>query len=143
MRKVKIMLISCLVIFGVIGYGKDSAKLKKIIKDVTKGKQLISSKKVNIKAPVIAENGAVIPISISVDLPITKDNYVESLSVLVPGNPNPKVFLSKLTPDMGAVGFSTRIRMGKTSEVRVYAVMNDGKVYTAKKTIKVTIGGCG
>ena len=91
---------------------------------------------VKLKAPDIAENGAVVPISVSSDLP-----NVESISILVDGNPNPLASTFELTQNSVA-DVSTRIKMGKTSNV-IALVKADGKVHKAMQEVKVTIGGCG
>ncbi len=94
------------------------------------------SRDILIKAPDIAENGAVVPVEVTSKLAGTT-----SIAILVEKNANP------LTADFdfsnGAEGYvSTRIKMGQTSNVRV-VVKAGGKSYTAVKEVKVTIGGCG
>jgi sulfur-oxidizing protein SoxY len=90
---------------------------------------------IKIKAPIQAENGAVVPIAVSADLP-----NVDSIAVLVEKNASPLVANVSLT---GAQGyFSARMKMGQTSDVQVVARAG-GKLYSAKQTIKVTVGGCG
>jgi sulfur-oxidizing protein SoxY len=96
----------------------------------------IESKDIVIKAPEIAENGAVVPIEISSSLP-----GISAISVLVDKNPTPLVSTFRFAE--GADGFvSTRIKMGETSAVRAVVEAN-GKFYTATKEVKVTLGGCG
>jgi len=91
---------------------------------------------IKIKAPDIAENGAVVPISVS-----TPMSGVETISVFVEKNPQPLAASFDLTKVCD--GFvSTRIKMGKTSDI-VAVVQAGGKSYSARKTVKVTIGGCG
>jgi len=91
---------------------------------------------ITVKAPDIAENGAVVPITIS-----TKMENVESIAVLVPKNPTP--LIASFNPGESADPFvSLRIKMGKTSNV-VAVVKAGGKFYSAEKEVKVTIGGCG
>ena len=94
------------------------------------------SSHVTIKAPDIAENGAVVPITVTTDLP-----NAESVSIIVLNNPNPLAASFALTAASGGL-VSTRIKMGKTSEVQA-VVMAGGKLYSATKEVKVTIGGCG
>ena len=107
-----------------------------VINDMFAGQTRLSSNQVHIKAPDIAENGAVVPITVSSDL---KD--IESISLLVTKNATPLV--ASYTFESGAEPFiSTRIKMGKTSEVEAI-VKAGGKLYTASKEVKVTIGGCG
>lgn len=94
------------------------------------------SNKIKLKAPDIAENGAVVPITIESGISGT-----ESISILVPKNAAPLT----ATFNLGASteGYvSTRIKMGKTSDV-IAVVKAGGKLFSAKKQVKVTIGGCG
>ncbi|MDA8421036.1 MAG: thiosulfate oxidation carrier protein SoxY [Pseudomonadota bacterium] len=94
------------------------------------------SPKVHIRAPIQAENGAVVPIQVSADLP-----DVESIGILVDKNPTPLV--THVHFANGARGFfMARMKMGKTSPVRVI-VKAGGRLYQASQSIKVTVGGCG
>ena len=98
--------------------------------------QPIASDAIKVKAPDIAENGAVVSVTVSTSLP-----KVENISMFVPVN----AFPLSASYDMSTVteGFITgRIKMAKTSDV-IAIVKADGKLYTAKKTVKVTLGGCG
>jgi sulfur-oxidizing protein SoxY len=89
-----------------------------------------------IEAPQIAENGAVVPIEVTSNIPGTT-----SLAVLVEKNPYPLV--AKFDFAEGALPFvKINAKMGETSDVRVIATAG-GKHYQATKEIKVTIGGCG
>jgi len=94
------------------------------------------SKDITIKAPDIAENGAVVPVEVA-----TSIAGVTSIALLAEKNAQPLVGTFGLSG--GAEGFiSTRIKMGQTSLIR--AVVNaGGKTYTSAKEVKVTIGGCG
>ena len=96
----------------------------------------VDSKAVIIKAPDIAENGAVVPVEVTSNLPGTTN-----ISIFAEKNGTPLVASYDLAN--GASGFvSTRIKMGTTSLVRA-VVTAGGKTYTAAKEVKVTIGGCG
>ena len=89
-----------------------------------------------LDAPDIAENGAVVPVKITV-----KMKGVESISIIAENNQTPLIASFNLAAN--AHGFvSTRIKMGKTSNV-IAVVKAGGKVYSARKEVKVTIGGCG
>ena len=99
--------------------------------------------RVTVKLPEIAENGRTVPITISVDSPMTDGDYVKSLHVVAEGNPSPEVISFNLFPSMGKAEVRTRMRLGKTQNVRAAAVMSDGSVFTGNKKVKVTIGGCG
>ena len=94
------------------------------------------SKAITIKAPLQAENGAVVPIAVSTTLA-----NVEAMAILVDQNASPLV--CNVTLMNGAQGFfSARMKMGKTSDVKV-VVKAGGKLYSASQQIKVTVGGCG
>jgi len=90
-----------------------------------------------IKAPSIAENGAVTPVTIDA----TKMSGVESISILASKNPQPLV--CEYSFSGAALGYvSTRIKMGETQNV-IAVVKAGGKLYKAEQEVKVTIGGCG
>jgi sulfur-oxidizing protein SoxY len=95
-----------------------------------------SSDAIKVKAPDIAENGAVVPITVSSTL---KD--VSNIAILASANPSPLTSAYDLGKGTHAY-VSTRIKMGKTGDV-IAVVKSGGKVYGAKKQVKVTIGGCG
>ena len=111
----------------------------KTLQDALKGigaADAAQSKDLVIEAPQIAENGAVVPIEITSNIPGTT-----ALAVLVEKNPYPLVARFEFT---GAALPYVKInaKMGETSDVRVVATAG-GKHYAATKEIKVTIGGCG
>ena len=90
---------------------------------------------IKIKAPDIAENGAVVPISVSTGM------KASSIAVLIKENPSPVTCSYELGGN--TVGFiSCRVKMGKTSDL-IAVVKSGGKLYSATRKIKVTIGGCG
>ena len=91
---------------------------------------------IKIKAPDIAENGAVVPVSVE-----TSIANPESISIIAEKNASPMT--ASFVMGAGAQGYvSTRIKMGKTSSV-IAVVKADGKLYSTGKEVKVTIGGCG
>jgi sulfur-oxidizing protein SoxY len=94
------------------------------------------SKDILIEAPQIAENGAVVPIEISSNIPGTT-----SIAVVIEKNPFP--LAGKFDFKENALPFvKLNVKMGETSDVRVVAVAG-GKQFVATREIKVTIGGCG
>jgi sulfur-oxidizing protein SoxY len=106
------------------------------LKGVVGSDQTTASGDIKLKAPDIAENGAVVPISVTTGL---KD--VESISVLAEKNALPMAASFSLAAN--AQGYvATRIKLGKSSKV-VAVVKSGGKLYAAEKDVKVTIGGCG
>ena len=94
------------------------------------------SKAIEIRAPDIAENGAVVPIDITSSIPGTS-----SISVFIEKNPFP--YTGTFDVSQGAMPYvHLRVKIGESSPVRV-VVAAGGKHYTAAKEVKVTIGGCG
>ena len=97
---------------------------------------VMDSDKIKLKAPDVAENGA--SVTITVDSKLAK---TETISIIVSNNATPL----SATFNLGAKtqGFiTTNIKMGKSSDV-IAVVKADGKLYSTKQQVKVTIGGCG
>ncbi|MCC7080720.1 MAG: thiosulfate oxidation carrier protein SoxY [Burkholderiales bacterium] len=96
----------------------------------------VPSKDVIVKAPDIAENGAVVPIEVTSKIPNTR-----SIAIIADKNPFPLVAIFEFANGAEAYA-STRMKMSATSNVRVLARADD-KFYTASREVKITIGGCG
>jgi sulfur-oxidizing protein SoxY len=97
----------------------------------------VESKDVTLTAPDIAENGAVVPMAVASALPNLKH-----LLVLVEKNPSSLVAKFDVS-DAVEPSFSTRAKMGQTSDVYAVAITKDNKAFFTKKEVKVTLGGCG
>lgn len=100
------------------------------------GSSTVSSKDIKVVVPDIAENGAVVSVKVTSTLP-----NVESISIYVPVNTFPLSASYILSKQM-ETSVSGRIKLAKTTDV-VAIVKSNGKLYTAKKGVKVTLGGCG
>jgi sulfur-oxidizing protein SoxY len=145
-RRATLRLLTVLGLAGVAGTARAAApgwpedafrqKTEADVLRVLYGKQVVVSDKVTLEAPEIAENGAVVPISVSTALP-----GVTTISILVPENPYALAasykFAEGTMPSIGC-----RLKMAKTSNV-VAIVESHGKLYAASKQVKVTLGGCG
>jgi sulfur-oxidizing protein SoxY len=105
--------------------------------DATYGSSSVTeSGDIQLKAPDIAENGAVVPVTIT-----SKIANTEAISIIVAKNGTPLTATFNLGANTN--GFvSTRIKMGTTSDVTAI-VKAGGKLYSTSKNVKVTIGGCG
>ena len=120
------------------GYPEDAFKQREA-KEAIKllyGRTAEPSDKVKLDAPEIAENGAVVPISVATTL-----TDVTSVSFLVPENPNVLAAYYKIPPG-SMPNVANRLKMAKTSNV-IVIVEAGGKLYSATKEVKVTVGGCG
>lgn len=115
-----------------------AAEIKKLYADKTPAEG-----RIKIDIPQIAENGLVVPLNIDVESPMTEADHVKTVHVFADGNPLPQVLTYRFTPEAGKASASTRIRLAQTQNIVCVAEMSDGKIFTAKANVKVTIGGCG
>ena len=114
----------------------DSKTMAELVKSLG-GSTPTESKDVTVTGPDIAENGAVVPVGVSTALP-----GVKKLLILVEKNPSVLSAMFDVTDAVDA-SFSTRVKMGQSSNVIAVAMMADGKLLFAQKEVKVTLGGCG
>ncbi len=120
-------------------WNKAAFEVKNSLNDAVKalgGNGATESKDITMTSPDIAENGAVVPFTVTSKLPRT-----ESIALLVEKNPN-ILAANFFIPDGTEPWVNTRIKMGQTSNV-IALVKADGKYYYASKEVKVTLGGCG
>lgn len=115
-----------------------AAEIKKLY-----GDKPMTSGKIKLDVPEIAENGLVVPINVEVESPMTEADYVKAVHVFAEGNPLPGVVSYQFTPACGKASAATRMRLAQTQDIICVAEMSNGTLHTAKANIKVTIGGCG
>ena len=115
----------------------EAKSLSEAMKSISGTDTAAGSTDIVVKAPDIAENGSVVPIKVDA----RKVSGVNSIAILVENNPTPLIANFKLGKSTHAF-VSTRIKMGKTSNV-IAVVTAGGVVSSARKEVKVTIGGCG
>jgi sulfur-oxidizing protein SoxY len=113
-----------------------------LIKTFTGGKPMTEGK-VKLDLPEIAENGNTVPMTVTVESPMTDASHVSDVLVVGDGNPNGGMVTFHFTPASGVAEANTRIRLAQTQNIIAVAKMNDGTFFTASKQVKVTIGGCG
>ncbi len=107
------------------------------------GKKSQKSGRIKIELPQIAENGNTVPVGFEVESPMSDGDYVKAVHLFAEKNPSAEVATFRFTPGSGKAKVSTRMRLAKSQNVIAVAEMSDGSVYSAKKAVKVTIGGCG
>lgn len=112
-----------------------AATTEEAIAEFTGGADVVETG-VELTTPEIAENGNTVPIEVSAP-------GAESVIIFASGNPNPDVATFHFGPLAGSQSASTRIRLAGTQDVVAVAKMSDGSFAMARKTVKVTIGGCG
>jgi len=119
-------------------WNEKAFKAKKVDEAVNNlfGGTAADSDKITVKVPDVAENGAVVPITVSSTL-----ENIENISLLVEQNSSPLTASFDVEPNVEGM-VSIRVKVGKSSDI-IGVVKADGKLYTARKGVKVTLGGCG
>lgn len=123
--------------------GKNAMKLEDAIKAITGGKKANTSDKIKLTVPEIAENGAVVPVKVEVDSPMSEKDYIKAIHIFAEKNSNSRCADVMLTPANGNAYFATRIKLGGTQKVIALVETSEGEFLEAAKSVKVTIGGCG
>ncbi len=108
-----------------------------VIASLTNNIHATQTSDITIKAPEIAENGAVVPITVSTDI-----TNVNKISILVDNNPSPLTSSFDINPQLEAY-VSTRVKIAKSSNIIAVISTTDKQHFSSSKSIKVTIGGCG
>jgi sulfur-oxidizing protein SoxY len=133
--------IALLAQFAARGASATPEAAKALLQTLAKGEP--KEGRITIRAPEIAENGNAVPVTVSVESPMTDSDHVKALHVVADGNPNPGVASFVMTPLAGKAEVQIRVRMASTQRIVAVAQMSDGSLWTAAREIKVTIGGCG
>ncbi len=118
------------------------AQVEAEIQKLYAGKTLADGR-IKLDLPSIAENGLVVPLGVDVESPMSEADFVKALHVFADGNPNPGVASFYFTPMMPKATVQIRMRLAQTQNIVAVAEMSDGKLFTTKREVKVTIGGCG
>ena len=103
----------------------------------------IRSDRVRIEIPQIAENGNVVPITVTVESPMTPADHVQSIYLFAEENPLPHIVEMVLGPHNGRARVSTRIRLALSQHVVAIAKLSDGSLWSAAAEVEVTSAGCG
>jgi sulfur-oxidizing protein SoxY len=99
--------------------------------------------KMALDMPAVAEDGRVVPVIIESNLPMTPENYVKAVHLIVDHNPDPHLAAFHLTPALGTVSIQTRIKMKRTTWVRAILETSTGEVWADYARVNVTLNGCG
>jgi sulfur-oxidizing protein SoxY len=117
-------------------------KVARVLKDLF-GERPIRRGHVALDMPLVAEDGRVVPVVIESDLPMTSEHFVKGVHLIVDHNPDAHLAAFHLTPAVGAVSLSTRIKMKRTTWVRAILETNTGEVWAGYARVLVTLNGCG
>ena len=129
---------------GTLGALQPEEKVEATMKRLFGGRPIKDgSGAIKIDMPLIAENGAVVPITVEVQSPMTPTNYVKHIYFISDKNRRPMNARFTLTPAMGTALVGANVRLGETTDVRAVAELSDGSLLMAKREVKVTVGGCG
>jgi sulfur-oxidizing protein SoxY len=111
------------------------------IRNVTGG-AAVRTGKVTINVPPLVENGNTVPMTISVESPMTADNYVKSIHVFNEKNPQPNIGNFYLGPQAGRAQISTRIRLADTQKITAIARLSDNSFWSLSADVVVTLAAC-
>ena len=98
---------------------------------------------IKLELPLIAENGAVVPVTVEITAAPTPQSHVKSIYIISDKNRRPLNAKFNLRSALGQPYVGTSLRLGESTDVRAIAEMNDGTLLQAKREVKVTVGGCG
>jgi len=115
--------------------------LQAAIKEIVGGAKL-NEGRVTIDLPPLVENGNTVPLTISVESPMTEADHIKAIHVFNEKNPQPHVFNAWLGPRAGKAVVATRIKLGDTQKIVAIAETSDGAFWTARADVIVTIAAC-
>jgi sulfur-oxidizing protein SoxY len=111
------------------------------IQKITDGAK-IQEGRVTLTIPPLVENGNLVVLKVSVDSPMTANDYVKVIHVIAEGNPLPNVFTVYLTPRSGTANITTRVRLADSQRVWAIAQMNNGSFWQGSAETLVTLSAC-
>jgi sulfur-oxidizing protein SoxY len=97
---------------------------------------------VNIDLPLLSENGAVVPLKVSIDRPMAEGEHVAAIHVYAPRNPFPDIATFRFVEGFDVPEIETRIRLNESQTVYVVAELNTGAVLIGEREVRVTVSGC-
>ncbi|MFN0314943.1 MAG: SoxY-related AACIE arm protein [Burkholderiales bacterium] len=109
----------------------------------TFGSRPIQEGRVLLDLPKLAENGNVVPVTVTVESPMSAQDHVKAIHLFSEKNPLPDIVEFRLGPHNGKARVSTRIRLADTQRVIAVADLSDGSLWSASVEVVVTITGCG
>lgn len=107
------------------------------------GGRPISPGRVTLDLPKLAENGAIVPVTVSVDSPMTEQDHVKRIFLFAEKNPLPRIVEFELGPHNGRARVASRIRIADSQQITAVAVMSDDTLWSAAVQVEVTVTGCG
>ena len=118
-----------------------AAALEAAIRKITGGNPLRAGK-VKLQVPPLVDNGNTVPLSVSVESPMTSADHVKAIHVLTEKNPQPYVVSAYLGPRAGRASLTTRARIADTGRVIAIAQLSDGSFWSDSVSVVVTLSAC-
>ena len=111
--------------------------IKKVV-----GTATLTEGRVKLDVPPLVENGSTVPLTVSVESPMTEADHVKAIHVFNEKNPQPNVFSARLGPHNGKAVIGTRIKLGDSQRIIAIAESSDGKFWSAGADVIVTLAAC-
>jgi sulfur-oxidizing protein SoxY len=118
-----------------------AAEMEAAIRKVVGG-AAVGAGRVTLELPPLSENGSTVPMTISVESPMTAADHVRAIHVFTELNPQPDVASFHLGPRSGRAWVSTRIRLAHTQNVTAIAELSDGSFWSGRAAVVVTLAAC-
>jgi sulfur-oxidizing protein SoxY len=106
------------------------------------GESAVETGRVVLDIPALVENGNSVPLKVTVESPMTPDDFVRTVAVFNERNPQPNVAVFRLTPRSGRAEVSTRIRLGDSQTIVAIAELSDGRFFSGQAELVVTLPAC-
>src|SRR5213594_2903500 len=117
------------------------AEMQEAVRKVV-GSARVTPGKVKLDLPPLIENGNTVPLTVTVDSPMTEADHVKAIHVFNEKNPQPHVFDARLSPRNGKAVISTRIKLADAQKVVAIAETSKGEFFSASADVIVTIAAC-
>jgi sulfur-oxidizing protein SoxY len=115
--------------------------MKSAIRQVV-GEAAVKPGRIKLDLPPLVENGNTVAMAVTVDSPMTANDYVKAIHVFTEKNPQPNVISAKLGPRSGKAEIQTRVRLADTQTVTAICEMSDGSFWSNTVDVIITLGAC-
>lgn len=126
---------------GRAAHAQPADSLAPLLKKITGG-AAVRSGRVTVDTPRLADNGHSVPLSVSVESPMTAANHVRSITLLSGRNPRPLMATFHLDPAAGRAQVATRVRLNGSQRVLAIAQLSDGSWWSGDAEVEVTESAC-
>jgi sulfur-oxidizing protein SoxY len=106
------------------------------------GEAAVKPGRIKLDLPPLVENGNTVAMAVTVDSPMTANDYVKAIHVFTEKNPQPNVISAKLGPRSGKAEIQTRVRLADTQTVTAICEMSDGSFWSNTIDVIITLGAC-